>query len=273
LGSAKGRRVKQITATADIKTLGTILGVWAHPDDESFVAGGLLAAAARNGQTVIGVTATKGEAGIQDAAKWPPKQLADIRAAELRDALHILGVPRHFWLDYPDGGCAEAPEHQAVGRLKLLIERFRPDTIITFGPDGLTGHSDHQAVSRWAALAARMCRPRPRIYHVVFTPQHYTQYLVEADAKLNMFFNIDQPPLVDQGDCAIAYRLPDDICELKHRAFAAMPSQMDTLREVLPDQKFHQAFGAEYFVEYNDMPDAHRWNRTVPEQHRVKTLQ
>jgi hypothetical protein len=55
----------------DIKQLGTILFVAAHPDDESFLAGGILAAAVANGQTVVVYTATRGEAGVQDRNKCP----------------------------------------------------------------------------------------------------------------------------------------------------------------------------------------------------------
>ena len=75
-----------IKTTDDIKHLGTILFVAAHPDDETFNAGGILAAAARNGQTVIVVTATKGEGGVQDESRWPADSLGDIRAKELKQA-------------------------------------------------------------------------------------------------------------------------------------------------------------------------------------------
>lgn len=51
--------------------LGTILSVWAHPDDETFVAGGIMAAAVANGQRVVTVSFTAGERGTDDADTWP----------------------------------------------------------------------------------------------------------------------------------------------------------------------------------------------------------
>ncbi len=239
----------RIVTTDDVRLLGTILGVWAHPDDESFVAGGLLAAAAQNGQTVACVTATKGEAGVRDIVKYPPATLGETRAAELQTALGILGVPRHSWLGYADGHCNEATEADAVAQLLALIGQYRPDSIVTFGPDGLTGHDDHRMVSRWAGLAADAAAVRPRIYHAVYTPEQYDRARL-LDKQVNLFFNIERPPLVEPHDCAIAYWLPQEILLLKRRAFEAMPSQMDDLLRLLPGEKFNQIFGSEYFVEF-----------------------
>ena len=65
----------------------------------------------------------------------------------------MLGVDEHRWLDYPDGGCAVVDETTAAARIRAVIDEVRPDTVVTFGPDGFTGHPDHQAVSRWVDLA------------------------------------------------------------------------------------------------------------------------
>src|SRR4051794_40577094 len=137
-------------APADVRTLGTVLGIWAHPDDESFLSGGLMAAARDAGQRVVCVTATLGEHGTSDKVTWPPRRLAAVRSRELRAALAALGVHEHSMLGYRDGTCADQPVGSVVSRLSQLVRDVAPDTIVTFGPDGLTGHSDHQAVSRWA---------------------------------------------------------------------------------------------------------------------------
>jgi LmbE family N-acetylglucosaminyl deacetylase len=128
-------------------SLGTVLMVWAHPDDETYLVGGLSAALTDAGQRVVCVTATRGEAG-GDAA-----DLAEIRTAELDVALAMLGVDEHRWLDYPDGGCAVVDDITAAARIRAVVDEVRPDTVVTFGPDGFTGHPDHQAVSRWVDLA------------------------------------------------------------------------------------------------------------------------
>ena len=138
-----------------ISDLGTILSVWAHRDDEGYCCGGIMAAAVATGQRVVCVTATRGELGSTDESRWPNgPELAAVRTQELAAALAILGVTEHHWLDYPDGGCHEVDESEAVGRLRALIDEVQPDTILTFGPDGGTWHSDHIAVSSWASAAA-----------------------------------------------------------------------------------------------------------------------
>jgi LmbE family N-acetylglucosaminyl deacetylase len=92
-----------------VELTGTMLGVWAHPDDEAFLTGGLMAEAVRNGRRVVLLTATKGELGIQDPDRWPPEKLPEIREAELKASLAFLGVKEHHWLGYPDGGCPQVP--------------------------------------------------------------------------------------------------------------------------------------------------------------------
>src|SRR3954465_5623052 len=136
--------------------LGTVLSVWAHPDDETYLCGGLMADAVRQGNRVVCVTATRGELGSPDEERWPPgAPLAAVRPEELMAALAELGVTEHIWLDYPDGGCLDADFDEAVRRLRAIVEDVNPDTVLTFGPDGLTGHDDHITVGRWAVEAAR----------------------------------------------------------------------------------------------------------------------
>jgi hypothetical protein len=66
-------------AIADIRELGTIMSIWAHPDDEAYLCGGIMAQATAAGSRVVCVTATRGELGVTDPAQWPPEQLAAIR--------------------------------------------------------------------------------------------------------------------------------------------------------------------------------------------------
>lgn len=239
--------VAQLTSVDDIRRLGTILCVWAHPDDESYLAAGIMAAAVENDQTVICITATRGEAGSQDEVKWPTATLGQTRSKELKTALNELGVTRHHWLDYADGGCCKIPDATACNCLQEFIDEHQPNTILTFGPEGLTGHDDHAAVSRWVSLAAKN-RPEITVYHAVHTQQQYDDYLKAADEKINIFFNIDKPPLVLQTDCDIYFELPSEIVERKHRSIAAMPSQTEVLLKNFDDDFFHKAFGIETFV-------------------------
>lgn len=235
----------QILTADDVKNLGTILFIGAHPDDETFTAGGLLAAAVANGQKVIIVTATKGEGGVQDESRWPANQLASIREAEMIEALKILGCNQHHWLDYTDGGCATDSGDRALQRIKEVIEENQPDTILTFGPDGLTGHPDHQTVCAWASQANQ---GRVAIYHAVEERELYERYMKPAGQQANWYYNIENPPMKLAADCAIALKLTPELRDLKLRALQAMPSQYEKFFTNTPPDLLEHLFTIECFV-------------------------
>jgi LmbE family N-acetylglucosaminyl deacetylase len=102
-------RREQCTRVAE---LGTILSIWAHPDDETYLAGGIMAAARDEGQSVVCATATAGERGTPDAGTWPPGRLGPIRRWEAAAAMAVLGVTDHAVAGLPDGDLAG---HTAAG--------------------------------------------------------------------------------------------------------------------------------------------------------------
>ena len=85
----------------DAASLGTILGVWAHPDDDIFLTAGLMTTAVRAGNRVVDVTATRGEGGSMDEERWPPATMGAVRTKELLRSLEILGVAEHRFLEGP----------------------------------------------------------------------------------------------------------------------------------------------------------------------------
>lgn len=235
----------QLQSTDDIKRLGTILGVWAHPDDETYAMAGILIAAIKNGQKVVCITATRGEAGVQDESRWPASQLASIRTAEQNDAFKILGITRCHMLDYPDGRCADVDSTVAVQDIAKIIHDHQPDSIFTFGPDGLTGHDDHKTVSSWTTLAVKKVASKAAIYHAVQTDEQY-RHMQEPDKHLNIFFNIDKPPTYDGCVCDICYVLEPKVYEQKLSALRAMPSQTEAMltkfTHILPEVLGVEAF-------------------------------
>jgi LmbE family N-acetylglucosaminyl deacetylase len=240
--------MQQIISADDVKQLGTILGVWAHPDDETFTSAGIMAAAIQNGQRVVCVTATRGEAGVQDESRWPAAQLGGIRAQELADAFKTLGVTEHHWLNCHDGDCCNQDTATMTNQLCDLIQTVRPDTILTFGPDGLTGHTDHQAVSAWATAAAKQLGLDIAIYHAVELRENYEKYFEAADEKFNIYFNTDKPPLKNAEDCDIYFCMTPDLQAKKRAALMAMPSQTEGLMNYFGEELFMQAFKCECFV-------------------------
>lgn len=125
-----------------------LLGVFAHPDDETFCAGGTFAKYMAAGAEGMVVSATRGQAGqIRDARAATRQTLGEVREQELRLACAHLGVPHVEILDYVDGTLKDADRGALIADVVSIIRAFRPDIVITFGPDGAYGHPDHIAIS------------------------------------------------------------------------------------------------------------------------------
>lgn len=243
---------EQLISHQDIQSLGTILTIWAHPDDETWFSAGIMAAAVANGQEVVCVTATKGEAGSLDLLKWPADTLGKVRSEELTQALAVIGVKKHYWMGYKDGCCQDVRTEEISQKLRTFIEKFKPDTILTFGPDGMTGHPDHKSISRWVDTALQQATVRAKVYHAVVTPRQYEDYLKKIDAKMNVFFNIDRPPIIKDTDCNILFHCTESLCDVKREAIAAMPSQMEDLFKNFDREFIDKAFATEAFVRRDD---------------------
>jgi LmbE family N-acetylglucosaminyl deacetylase len=209
--------------------LGTILGVWAHPDDEAYLSAGIMAAAVDAGNRVVCVTATRGELGSLDPVRWPPETLASVREAELDACLAVLGVREHIWLDYPDGGCADVPVDEAVSRLTEILAEVRPDTVLTFGPDGMTWHPDHIAVGQWTSAAVtRAGGAGARLLYATKTPEWGDAFLAAVDADQVMMAD-QQPPTTPMSDLALYVRLKGDALDRKYKALLCQRSQVESL--------------------------------------------
>lgn len=120
-----------------------MLAIFAHPDDESFAAGGTLAKYAHQDVQVVLLCATRGEAGLP---RVNPKLAGDIRESELRQAAQHLGIEVHF-MSYPDGGLSNTPPENLLETIAAWIDLIQPQVILTFGPEGVSGHPDHVTIS------------------------------------------------------------------------------------------------------------------------------
>lgn len=214
--------------------LGTILGVWAHPDDESYCSGGLMAHATFKGDRVVVAMATKGEAGTDDPERWPPDRLAEVREQELLAALDAVGVIELVWLGYTDGECQWAPFEEAVGKLQAIFEAVQPDSVLTFPPDGFTGHLDHQAVSTWTTEAfQRSAKPGARLYYVSFPPE----ILPGNEDLVAAAFEEGLPKTTPREFMAIEFDVPDDLMERKKQALRSHTSQTKAFFETFGEER------------------------------------
>lgn len=127
-----------------------LAAVFAHPDDESRITGGTLALYASRGYTVMVYCATRGEAGDPHR---PPAEVAALRGRELEAACQALGVAGMRLRDYPDGRLSESDPEELAQDISRFLRDEQPLVVVTFGPDGRTGHPDHVAVSLAAERA------------------------------------------------------------------------------------------------------------------------
>ena len=172
-----------------------LLGVFAHPDDETFCAGGTLARYADMGCQAMVVSATRGEAGqIRDSTRATRRTLAAVREKELEAACAALGVGHVRCLDYRDGTLADADGAELRSAVLAVVAEFTPDVVITFGDDGAYGHPDHTTISQittdaFFGAAAGLDPPPARLYHSHFPRSRLllrdrlARWLVELNAR------------------------------------------------------------------------------------------
>ncbi len=149
-----------LQGTALLKT--DILGVFAHPDDETGAAATLARYALGEGRVVAQVYNTRGEGGGNTVGtQWGPS-LGILREAELRDCLAKLGVRYCYFLDNVDWAYTESlsatlrkwGKEETLERLVRHIRALRPDVILTMNPAPVPGqHGHHQAAAILATEA------------------------------------------------------------------------------------------------------------------------
>ncbi len=145
----------------------SLLAVFAHPDDESIAAGGLLALCADQGARVSIVCLTRG--GLDGGNSRG--RLGDTRAAELRAAAVVLGTEDPILLDHEDGMLTWTDAAALEADIRAAVDRVGPDLVVTFGEDGLYWHPDHIAVhERTTAVIAGINERPPALYYVTMPP-------------------------------------------------------------------------------------------------------
>ena len=235
--------------------LGGLLCVFAHPDDEAYLAGALMAVAADAGRRVVCVTATRGELGFPDDDPRSIEERAALRTAELDECLAILGVTEHVWLDHPDGGCADVPLDNPVGRLVEIIDEVRPDHVLTFGPDGQTYHPDHIATGRWTTLACDRAEHDTRLLYATMTPEWANAFGKHVDLAEVMMVPDVEVPTVEPDELSLWFVAEGDVLERKWQALRCQTSQtgglialmgVDAYRRFLVDEFFRDPRPADW---------------------------
>ncbi|HSD49007.1 MAG TPA: PIG-L family deacetylase [Actinomycetota bacterium] len=226
--------------------LGTMLGVWAHPDDETYLAAGLMARAVRGGSRVVCITATRGEGGSMDEEVWPPETMGEVRTAEMERSMEILGVTEHRWLDLPDIDMDTPLPEEGYERVRALVAEVQPDTVLTFGPDGMTGHRAHMSVSAWATRALHEAgKLGSRVLYATATPDWVEEFLPVWEPF--DVFRPGTPPVTPHDQLAVDFTLPPELLQVKVDAILAHQSQVQAIFEAVGEDVWWRQMAFEGF--------------------------
>ena len=230
--------------------------VFAHPDDDSFGLGGSIAKH-RDDTDVQVILASSGEAGmIADPSLATRENLGEVREGESRASYAALGVsPQQHLLRYPDGGLAGVPRDEIVGKVASLLLEFRPDVVVTFGPEGVTKHEDHVTMHEVGTEAFHRAREGAnggfsRLFYVGIPASEIERYR-ELQRMAGMEPFDPEAPFQPRGvpDETIAVEADcSGVWKTKHEALLAHRTQSFEIEEI-PEQLRPLVFGTEYFVQ------------------------
>jgi LmbE family N-acetylglucosaminyl deacetylase len=259
----------------------TLMAVHAHPDDESSSTGGVLAKYSDEGIRTVVVTCTNGEFGDTPDGVKPGEDgheeqtVAEIRLAELREACKYLGVtdlellgyhdsgmPDWEYKDRPDAFC-NVPQSEVAGRIGALIERYRPQVVITYDDQGPYQHPDHLHASRCAQAAVAATGIPDKLY---LTAMRRSDWRKLWDALREAGVEVPDPPQIDEQALRqieeAERRITTNIdilpvLERKRAALLAHASQIrDSWFSKIPPEIGEQVFGRESFTRALDRTGA-----------------
>jgi LmbE family N-acetylglucosaminyl deacetylase len=255
----------------------TMMAVHAHPDDEASSTGGVLAIYSAQGIRTVVVTCTNGEFGDAPGGVKPGQEghdeqaVAEQRLAELRKSCEILGVTNLELLGYPDSGMPDweyknrpdafcnVPLADVAARITGLIERYRPQVLISYDDDGPYQHPDHLHASRAAQAAFADSGIPAKLYLSAMRGSEWRKIwdaLREAGEEVPNWEDAD-PEMVRKGmESEQRITTTIDIWPVlsrKRDALFAHSSQIqDSWFSKLPPEIAESAFGREYFIRASD---------------------
>jgi LmbE family N-acetylglucosaminyl deacetylase len=259
----------------------TLMAVHAHPDDEASSTGGVLARYGDEGVRTILVTCTNGEFGDGPGGLKPGVDghdvaaVAQTRLAELRESAKILGVTELKLLGYHDSGMPDwafkdrqdvfcnVPEEVVAARIGVLIERYRPQVVISYDDKGAYQHPDHVHAARSAAAAVAASGIPAKFYQTAMRRSDWTKIwdaLRELGEEVPDFSDISpeiqrQMEESEQQITTIVDIRP--VLERKRDALLAHASQIrESWFSKIPPEIAEQAFGRESFIRASDTTGA-----------------
>jgi LmbE family N-acetylglucosaminyl deacetylase len=239
-----------------VERLGSILSIWAHPDDETYLAGGVMATAGELGQRVVCAAATAGERGTPDPDTWTPVRLGRVRRWEAAAAMTVLGVTEHLILGLPDG-CLAGHRDRGLAWVEQLLDDVAPDTILTFGPDGITFHPDHIEVHHWVTEAWGRSGRSARLLYATTTREHLGRF-GDTYERCGVYMTDRRPAGVANDELALQLRLDGPLLDRKLTALRAMATQTTELLAAVGLPTYTAQVADESFVDSEHSARQHR---------------
>ena len=221
-----------------------LLGIWSHPDDESYLAAGLMDRVRRSGGEVTLLTVSDGEQGFPDDDHRPIDLRRRQRCRELRSAMASIGVLDLRLLGLPDGAVSAAPRGDLVRALRAAMDDVRPDLVVTFGPDGITGHPDHVATSG-AATAAWLDYGDGELLYAAKTVAWLDEWRSLHD-RVGLWM-AEEPDGVASDDVELDLVLEAAPLDRKRRTLAHHASQTTAVAEVMGEATYRRWIAQETF--------------------------
>jgi LmbE family N-acetylglucosaminyl deacetylase len=254
----------------------TLMAVHAHPDDEASSTGGVLAHYSAQGIRTVVVTCTNGEFGDAPGQVKPGQEghdeqaVAQLRLDELRQSGKILGVTHLELLGYHDSGMPEweyrnrpdafcnIPQEVVAARITTLIERYRPQVVVSYDPMGAYQHPDHVHAAQAAAAAADASQIPAKFYEIALRRSGWRKI---RDALIAAGENVDEweespedREKMELEEQRITTTVDiSDVLALKREALMSHASQIaDSWFSKIPAEVGAEVFGQESFVRVID---------------------
>ena len=242
--------------------------VHAHPDDEAISTGGVLARYAAEGVETVLVTCTNGELGDGPGGVKPgeaghtKEEVVALRRVELEASCAALGVRRLELLGYHDSGMMgwaqnDSPEafwragvEEAAGRLAELIDRYRPQVVVTYDENGFYGHPDHIQAHRITAAAFTQSGVPDKLYYPAVPKSAIPRFAEMLAARgMEVPAAIEDAPFGTPDEEIGAIVDCSDFTGAKFASLSAHASQAENIVFLsLGEQVFGEVFSYEAFV-------------------------
>ena len=186
-----------------------VVAIFAHPDDEAFGPAGTLAKFTETHDVYL-LCATKGHAGT-NSSRDQKNKLFKIRERELRQSAKELGIKKVFFLGFRDGCLCNNHYHRLAEKIKKITDTLKPEIIVTFDKNGVSGHIDHITITMvstyvfyqtnyvnelWYYCLNKTVSEHMRPDYFIYVPDGYEKHAVDKvidvskvwDKKMNALF-------------------------------------------------------------------------------------